>query len=410
MSEPRMLVLASHDSFLKAGLAHARAVANSASTLDVVLLAGGTRQGLSRQQLSTLGLPRDIPRLRLKQLFAPGFLEPYDVVWLGLESRGSREFSLWLRQTFTRTGRRRPLVISFYPGLIFRFHLEAMQSRLCSDLSLLNSPSDAELYRSLETSLGLKTSNGLCVGLGFLSSETPRCPGSDIVFFGQPTVPPTEYERDYVVCRLVGLARQYPQHRVILKPRHRPGETTLHRDRHHYEQAVSREKRHGRLPANFEVSYAPVDSLIERAALTVTVSSSTALESLARSVPTRVVTDFGIHENLGNHFFLGSGLLCTFDELRPDLPLVVEPSWQLRHLVAPDRSRQLLKDEIARLLELRERGELADRDWRFLGRTAAYVRFVEQRYGWSAVSKLAPPPELGLQLAWNWLKAQLPRL
>ena len=65
-------------------------------------------------------------------------------------------------------------------------------------------------------------------------------------------------------------------------------------------------------------------------------TSTAALESLHRSVPTAILTDLGVREALGNHHFLGSGCLVSWDGLDAgDLPKP-DPEWTARQGVRPD--------------------------------------------------------------------------
>ena len=84
--------------------------------------------------------------------------------------------------------------------------------------------------------MGDIAANAVLAGLSFLPSrrgeEAPK--GTDVVFVGQPTVPAGKIERLYVAEKMVDLARRHPDTQFVIKPRHRPGEKTLHRMRYHY--------------------------------------------------------------------------------------------------------------------------------------------------------------------------------
>ncbi len=381
-----VLVLARHDSFFKAGLHHARVFERLGARIEVVALGEG-REGLARGQLESLGLSRVPPSRSLAQVCRRDFLESFDVVLLGLDGRPTRQVLRRVAQLYAEgSTARRPVLVSYYPGVVFRFHLEGMQSRMSSDLLLLNSPQDLELYRELCRGLGVNDKNGLLTGLSYLAQTLARAKTPDtVVFFGQPTVPAALAERAYLIEQLARLAERSPAHHIVLKPRHRPGERTLHRDRFHFEDLMAFQ-RASPLPPNLSVSYRPVPELLARAALVVTVSSSAALEALASGIPTRILTDFGLHENLGNHLFSGSGLLTTFPELAWDMPFVLEPTWRERHMPVGNDGGATLRAAVARLLEKRSadnRFEL--RSARLLGRTPEYVAFCEQEFGTNAV-------------------------
>jgi hypothetical protein len=76
--------------------------------------------------------------------------------------------------------------------------------------------------------------------------------------------------------------------------------------------------------------------VLDRTDLLVTVSSTAALESLHRGIPTAVLTDLGIREQLGNHHFLGSGCLASWDQLDGEYEPKPDPEWTARHGVAAD--------------------------------------------------------------------------
>ena len=58
-----------------------------------------------------------------------------------------------------------------------------------------------------------------------------------------------------------------------------------------------------------------------------TVSSTAALESVGAGVRTALIADLDVREQLGNHIFLDSGLLRTFDQLERDDVGIPAKSW-----------------------------------------------------------------------------------
>lgn len=396
-----VLVLARHDSFLKAGLHLAVRLSSEMTRREIVLVPShGAR--LSLPQLAALGLQREPRALAMSDVCQRTFLEQFDLVVLSLDGRHSRRFLRRFHDIFASDTRARPLVVSLYPGIIFRFHYEGMQSRMSADLVLLNSAHDLGQYNEMLGGLGIADSNGVDAGLSYLDACRFRDSiGDGIVFFGQPTVPPAVHERAYVVHRLLDIARRYPRHHVILKPRHRPGEATLHRDRYQFADIVGAFSARARLPDNFTLSYQPVQELLQSAALALTVSSTAALEALAAGVPTRILTDFGIHENLGNNFFLGSGLLCTFDDISPSEPYVLDQEWSKRHVHAGSTGCDGLTARVQRLLRERdERGELPLRSARLLGRTRGFCEFAAREFDRTSAEELESRP--WRRLWWHW--------
>jgi hypothetical protein len=63
-----------------------------------------------------------------------------------------------------------------------------------------------------------------------------------------------------------------------------------------------------------------------------TVSSTAALEAAGAGVRTAFIADLDVREQLGNHIFLDSGLLRTFDQLEKDDIGAPAKSWVEDHL------------------------------------------------------------------------------
>lgn len=132
-----------------------------------------------------------------------------------------------------------------------------------------------------------------------------------VVFAVQPSVPDSRKDRMYLLNRLVQHARLHPEREVLLKLRSRPGEHTTHIEEQPYQKLVQRLDP----PANFRLVYGNMGEVLDRTDLLVTISSTAALESLHRRIPTVVLTDLGVREVLGNHHFVGSGCLASWDQL-----------------------------------------------------------------------------------------------
>ena len=100
---------------------------------------------------------------------------------------------------------------------------------------------------------------------------------------------------------------------MLLKLRSKPGEHTTHIEELPYQKLAQRLP--DGLPPNFRLVYGHMGEVLDRTDLLVTVSSTAALESLHRRIPTVVLTDLGVREALGNHHFVGSGCLASWDQL-----------------------------------------------------------------------------------------------
>ncbi len=311
--------LACFDSFGKTAmemLAHGRR-AGARTSLFLLELPG---RRLSRRQLQEIRrIDRRTPvQLRrwkdLRVLLAE--LAELDALVLGLDGQRSRD-TLLLSRAIWEGLSRRPLLVSAYPGILFRHQIEGMLDRSGVDLLCLNSPVDAALYSNACRALGIDDGNAVVTGLPILWSlpqRRTRSPGS-IVFFEQPSVPGNPLQRNYVARRLIDLAVAHPNRRVIFKPRTSSIEPTLHR--RHGEMASLLAPLSRRYP-NLQISYRPSLTLLRRCDCAITVSSTAAMEAMAMGISTRIVADFGICETLGNHYFAESGAVADFDAIIAD--------------------------------------------------------------------------------------------
>lgn len=388
----RVVAIADFDSFLRASKYFGDVFAEHGASVEYRI--AQCRDGqLSAEQLAACGLTdRDVDCARLAGLALDPTVLSADVIILALNGARTRTFITEFHRQLSPLAKRRPLLVSLYPGILFRFHLEGMMSRSSADLLLLNSRHDLELYRAALQESALDPSNAMAVGLPMLPSRSDAeahevASEGDVLFVGQPTVPAGRYERMYTAERLVELARRHPNRRVVLRPRHRPTETTMHRMRFHYEdmlRALDRE-----IPSNLVVEYGPMQSALERASLVLTYSSTAAIEAAVRGIPTRILTDLGVHENLGNQFYLGSGMLARFDEIDVGAPWRLAESWAERHVLsARDHAVPVLSRLAADLqVQARDGRPLPCPNHALFSRSEAYERFVVERFGAAALAE-----------------------
>jgi len=381
----RVLVVAAFDSFFRAGAFFADHLEERGAAIKY-LTAHVRRGQLSEDQARAAGLPATPEVMPLQSISDPSTLDQFDIVLLALDGARVRRFMIAVARHYTKAhAAKRPLVVSFYPGLIFRFHYEGMFCRMSSDLLLLNSQHDYDLYRAVRDGLGLSSDNALLAGLSVVPSVRQRqrqVPDDGaILFVGQPTVPAWRHERMYLVDRLVTLAERYPTTPVIIKPRHRRGETTLHKEHDHFEDLVAEVAKYRTIPSNLRVEYGRMHEVLMRARVCLTVSSTAALEALALNIPTRVISDFGVHEHLGTQFFLGSGLLAELDSVRPDLPFVLNEGWYGANVTsASDRLEEIGQRLLALLKRRDAESHYPLHDTRLFGRPPAFDEYVRQHF------------------------------
>ncbi|MGW8885068.1 DUF6716 putative glycosyltransferase [Streptomyces sp. NPDC055749] len=219
---------------------------------------------------------------------------------------------------------RRPVIVTGYVGVVYEKLADGLLLRHGADVVLANSRHDAERFRAVYEGVGADASAVTEAALPFLGGAPHLAEeGRDtVVFAAQPSVPASRADRTYLLRRLVEHARLHPGREVLLKLRSKPGEHTTHIEELPYQRLA--EKLPGGLPPNFRLVYGHMGEVLDRTDLLVTVSSTAALESLHRRIPTAVLSDLGVRETLGNHHFIGSGLLTSWDRLdggfrpRPD--------------------------------------------------------------------------------------------
>lgn len=329
-----MAVLADSDTRWKWGALTADRVAPREIRLDGFLLRG--RATPTARQLGEVGVRAD----SLREFTAVEFLramreESYDVLVLALVGGGVQAMLHGLKRVWEDRPDR-PVVVTGYVGVVYEKLADGLLLRHGADLVLANSRQDAERFRAVYEGVGADAGSVTEVALPFLGGDayTGEHDPCTVVFAAQPSVPASRRDRTYLLNRLVEHARRHPEREVLLKLRSRPGEHTTHIEELPYQKLAQRQD----LPANFSLVYGHMGEVLDRTDLLVTVSSTAALESLHRRIPTVILTDLGIREALGNHHFVGSGCLASWDQLDAGHRPGPDPEWVARQGVAAEGS------------------------------------------------------------------------
>ncbi|WP_374935440.1 DUF6716 putative glycosyltransferase [Streptomyces resistomycificus] len=298
------------------------------------------------RQLEEVGVRAD----SLREVTAAEFLramaeEEYDVVVIALVGGGVQAMLHGLKRVWE--GRdKRPVVVTGYVGVVYEKLADGLLLRHGADLVLANSRQDAERFRAVYEGVGADASSVTEVALPFLggapyagehdpSAKQGHGPYT-VAFAVQPSVPDNRRDRTYLLERLVRHAKLHPEREVLLKLRSRPGEHTTHIEELPYQKLVQRLAP----PANFRMVYGHMGEVLDRTDLLVTVSSTAALEALHRRIPTVILTDLGIREVLGNHHFVGSGCLASWDQLDAGHRPTPDEEWVARQGVAAGGTAQ----------------------------------------------------------------------
>lgn len=354
----RVAVLADSDTRWKWGAltAHRLAPEDADIRLDGFLLRG--RATPTARQLQEVGVRPD----SLREVTGLEFLramkedtkeDAYDVIVLSLVGGGVQAMLHGLRAAWGARAKR-PVVVTGYVGVVYEKLADGLLLRHGADLVLANSRQDADRFRAVYEGVGADATSVTEVALPFLGGK-PYTGAQDpytVAFAVQPSVPDNRRDRTYLLNRLIQHAKLHPDRQVLLKLRSKPGEHTTHIEELPYQKLVQRLP--GGAPANFRLVYGNMGEVLDTTDLLVTISSTAALESLHRRIPTVVLTDLGIRETLGNHHFVGSGCLASWDQLDAGYEPAPDPEWVARQGVVADGSYatafDAARDRIAKLV------------------------------------------------------------
>ncbi|MFD5631744.1 MULTISPECIES: DUF6716 putative glycosyltransferase [unclassified Streptomyces] len=332
-----------------------RADAQVGPALSGFLLRG--RATPTPRQLAEVGVSAD----SIREVTAVEFLrtmeqESYDVVVLALVGGAVQAMLHGLRRIWDGRAER-PVVVTGYVGVVYEKLADGLLLRHGADLVLANSRQDADRFRAVYEGVGADASSVTEVALPFLGGA-PYQKGNDpytVVFAAQPSVPDSRRDRTYLLNRLIQHAKLHPEREVLLKLRSKPGEHTTHIEELPYQKLVQKLDP----PANFRLVYGHMGEVLDSTDLLITISSTAALESLHRRIPTVVLSDLGVRESLGNHHFVGSGCLASWDQLDDGHQPSPNAAWVSRQGVAADGSYETAFDVARfRITELLEAGEL----------------------------------------------------
>jgi hypothetical protein len=212
----------------------------------------------------------------------------------------------------------RPVIVSGLPGISIPATTRAIAHRAQVDLFVLHSRREVREFAALAAQMGVDMHFGLStlpfLPLTVLPQKTQgRTQNGEMIFATQAEAPAGKADRLALVSWLAESARRHPYLRVVVKVRETPGEQRTHAERYDYADLI------GELdppaPHNLVVADGDMSDHLAGAAGLVTVSSTAAIEAIARSIPVIIVEDFGVSAELVNTVFEGSGLFGNCGDL-----------------------------------------------------------------------------------------------
>lgn len=378
---PHVMLVAAYDSQLKWVMSLAGEFERRGWRYSVVVPAD-VRSALSAEQVAAVGLD-DVRRVPWRQLLGRARLA--DCVVLALQgtlvARFTDELQLIRRAA---PGDHEPVVVAGWVGIIIEKLVAGYLDRAGADVVAVNSADNLRAFTETGRWLGIPPDNLLLSGLPLLPAHPePGATGPirTVLFADQPTVPRDRWDRAYVYQRLLDYAHAHPDRRVLLKPRHRPGEGTFHVMQDHPETVL---RQLGPVPANFAVVYDSVTTLLPATDLVLTVSSTAGLEAVGAGVRTVFVADLGIHEKHGNQVLVESGLVAGFADVIADRIPQANPAWLDDVFVGGDlRPAARIVARVEELLDI----DPAERP----SRTVAAGRYLSGRIAVRELRRSLPP-------------------
>jgi hypothetical protein len=240
-----------------------------------------------------------------------------DAIALVIQGSFVATFCHQMHDLVARTGQTSPVTIAGWVGVIIHEITAGFLDRFAADVVAVNSRSDLRTFSEVAAGLGLPTDSLVLSGLPLLSvyREPPvDAPIETVLYADQPTVPSGLKDRLFIYEQLIAYANKHPDRSVVLKPRHRLEEGTIHRMKYHPELVLSGISQ----PANFKIDYTPISERLADLDLMLAISSTAGLEAVGAGIRTAFIADLGVREPLGNHIFLESGLLRTFEQIEKD--------------------------------------------------------------------------------------------
>jgi hypothetical protein len=245
----------------------------------------------------------------------------------------------------------RPVLVTGLPGISVPATASAVRFRAGCDLFVLHSHREVTEFAALAAELAPRLQFGLA-SLPFLAATPAPRSGPNLIFAAQAKVPTQRVEREQIVLALADAGS------AVIKVRALADEQQTHREEWPYPELVADLVRQGRIGTDaVRCAAGPMSAALTGARGLVTVSSTAALEAMARRLPVLVIRDFGVSEEMINVVFADSGCLGTLDDLREGRLRQPDPAWLTANYFQPASDNDWL-DRLATLRVQCETGTL----------------------------------------------------
>ena len=233
----------------------------------------------------------------------------------------------------TRTDR--PALVSGLPGMGLPASGKGMNYRRLMDAFIAHSSAEVAAYTQASARSQVPCEVLLArlpmlrsEGIPQLQNSGPEAVPDTLVFAPQAKVPAERLDREAIIAALAEFADRHPDSTAVVKMRSRPGEFETHHEQHSYFEILD-DFRTRRVPGaeRIELGYGPLSDFLTDGSALVTVSSTAALESIDRGIPTLLISDFGFNAELLNEVFEGSGATGTLADVAAGSIGFPDPKW-----------------------------------------------------------------------------------
>jgi hypothetical protein len=314
----RIVAIADTDSYVKWAAAVLGGVADR---WDATLLVLETPLVVSAPQLGAAlrgsGLDRDrVERVTYDALAARLSELRADVVVLGARGPLVRVLARDVAALAPR-----PVVVTGLPGISIPATRKAVVYRLQCDLFVVHSRRELREFAALSARTGyahhyalatLPFARGAVVAGTSARDAHGTTGGTDLVFAPQAKVPADRSDRLGIARLLVRAAAADPSRRVVVKLRAASGEHQTHLEQDGYPELLASL---GPLPPNLVTSTGPMGEALSTAEGLVTVSSTAAIEAVARGIPVIALDTYGVSPQLINETLADADLLASEDDV-----------------------------------------------------------------------------------------------
>lgn len=251
----------------------------------------------------------------------------------------------------------RPVLVTGLPGISIPATRKAIAYRTQSDLFVLHSRRECRDFAALAAERGMRQRFALA-SLPFARRDAgPASSGTDLVFAAQAKVPAERADRLRIARLLRNAATADPSRRVVVKLRAAAGEQQTHAERDAYPELLASL---GPIPPNLVTSTAPMGRALDSAEGLVTVSSTAAIEAVARGIPVIALDLFGVSPELINEVLADAGLLGGEEDVVARRFRAPDDAW-LADNYFHDPAADDWADRLGQLIDARAAGLLAPR-------------------------------------------------